>query len=99
MIGYSNVSTLGWGEYTALPSLPDGWQWRQRQNEWLLAKDNVGLWYFVHFLPDGNMRFELRRKAGLWDWLRTGGTLRIGTIYGDPRYTILIGKRGTVAKL
>lgn len=94
-----NFGTLGFGEYTALPALPNGWSWSQRRNDWLYVRDEFGRTFYVHFLADATTRFELRRQAGIWDWIRTRGRLKPGMFYSDGRYSFLLSKRGNIRQL
>ena len=93
------TSTLGFGEYTSLPSLPDDWVWHQNRNDWLYVENDVSEWFYVHFLPNGTIRLDRRRTAGIWDWIRTFGALRIGSFYVDAHYSYLLSKRGNVLRL
>lgn len=95
-----HTRTLGFGVYTSLPTLPAGWRWKQAPSEWLYAiEEETGRWFYVHFLPDGAVRFELKRVAGWWDWVRTSGYLKRGQHYCDSRFSVLLSNRGSLQKL
>lgn len=88
----SYYSTLGYGVYTTLPRLPAGWAWIQKNNDWLFVRDDLGRFWFVDFLADGAVLLRRKRIAGLWDWIRSGFAIRVGTRYCDDRYTMFLPK-------
>ena len=78
-----------YGIYTNPPPLPEGYHWLQSPHDWVLVRDEAGDLWFVRMVSGGILLIR-REEAGIWDWLRTLGKLKLGTIYADYRYTILL---------
>ena len=85
---YESTHPLGYGVYTRLIPLPDGWEWIQSHNHWLLARSPDSRFYFANFPAGGGILLILRRRAGFFDWLRTVGRIPPGTYFADYRFTI-----------
>ena len=87
---YESNGRLAFGVYSSLPKLPQGYDWIMRHNDWLYVRDEHSRFYYVDFPSSLGILLVRRRKAGLWDWIRTAGRLRVGDYYKDDRYTIFI---------
>ncbi len=80
---------LGYGTYEKLPDLPDGWSFSQSPNDFLFVSSPTGKVYYVDFPEDKQPALcafdELilgeRRKANVWDVIRTRGKLKRGQSY------------------
>lgn len=79
----------GFGIYTALPDLPEGWLWMQSPHQWLIVRSPDGRRdYFVDFHPEGRFTLTRRSRASRWDYVRTLGKLTPGEEYYDTRERI-----------
>jgi hypothetical protein len=87
---YETTHPLGFGVYTKLPPLPAGYQWLQHHNHWLTVRNDFGSFFFVHFPADGGILLIERKRAGLFDWLRTVGRIPLGHYYADYRFTVFL---------
>lgn len=86
------IGYLWFGLMPVKPRLPDGWEYYEDANDWLLAKSPDGKWWFV-----GTDEAARCKWAGVWDKIRTLPNLlkgehpfRIGTQYSDSRERITL---------
>ena len=88
---YLSSNVLGFGVYTSLPDLPDGYWWVQGLNQWLMVRDKQGRFYYV-MIQDKWILCIYRRRARLWEWMITLGRLKAGDYFADYRYTLMLPK-------
>lgn len=78
-------SCVWFGHCPRKPLLPEGFKYREREGEWLLA-ERGGESFFVEWSEDSDFVWLIpRRVATWWDQLRTWGRLKRGMIFADDR--------------
>lgn len=89
-IPYPESRNIGFGIYSKLPDLPEGWVWIMRPADFLQARDKFGQIWYADFTPTGHILFTLQRVATIIDWVMTLGRLRPGDKFMDRRFTYLV---------
>ncbi len=89
VIMFKHPKGLGFGSYEQLPRIPGGYEWVQKSNDFLFLKSPNGTFYYVDFPDDKepvhctfiDLIIAERRRATIWDAIRTRGKLKRGQFY------------------